>query len=183
MIKHLYIALALAITLTSCGARKSEVHKAKVETEKTTTDESKISTTEGIKETITATIDTTVIVPKKQAEVSKPLLEVVNGQPLIYEDEDIRSETSYDNITGAITNKTTRKEQNIPVKGKQVTQRTIKRDIQQQNDIKTSEKSKSETKDKIIDKKESFMRYWWILLIVLAIYIAYKIYRKSRLFS
>lgn len=168
--------------LVSCGARKSEVHKE--QTEKTIKEKVTTNTAEAIKETVTTEIDTVITLQGKTIEAAKFLHDVVNGQPMVYEDEDVRSETYYEGNTGLLLNKTTLKPKKIPVKKKEVAQREIRRDIQQKSNVNIEESTSK--KDKVTARSGITIFTWvgifvFILLIILLIIWIWRKYRKASL--
>lgn len=144
------ILLLTAILFIGCGARKSNVSKS--ETEKTVKEQSEKTTSEVIKETETVTTEGEVIIPEHKTEIQKPISVILEGEPMIYEDEHIKSETSYDKETGNIKNTTTQKPKTVPVKTVSVMDREITRGIEEKKTTDTAEKSK--LKDKVTEKED-----------------------------
>lgn len=133
----------LSLLLVSCGSRKSQVNKT--QKEMTTKEQTKTTTSEAIKETVTTTIDTTVTIPERTSTFTVPI--PVDAEPYIYEDDHIRSETTYDRNTGVLSNKVTSKGVVLPVKSKSVTEREIKRETKQEQKREVKEKEKSKVKE------------------------------------
>lgn len=174
MKKYIYILIGLFL-LSSCGARKSSVNKS--ETTKEVKENVVTNTREEITETVTRVIDTVIKVPEAVTETEKPLDEVMNGQPMVYEDENIKSETYYDRETGSLRNKTTQKAKDIPVKQKEVTQREIKRNTDEHRNISTTEKTKTKAKD--TERKQSFAWVFWVIGILAAAWFIMLIGRRT----
>lgn len=150
----------IAFTLFSCGSRK--VNKSISKTESQTKEHTDTRTQEDITETVTTTIDTTVTTPKRTSNYTSVL---VDSSPMVFEDDNIRSETSYDRKTGFLSNKVTVKPTKIYVKEKSVTERQIKRNT----DIKSDKvvESKTESKGKQVEREGSS---WLKLVIRIAIF-------------
>lgn len=163
------------LLLCSCGARKSSVNKS--ETSKEVKENVVINTKEEIKETVTKVVDTIIKVPEAITETEKPIDEVLKGQPMVYEDENIKSETYYDNETGSLKNKTTQKAKDVHVKQKEVTQREIKRNTDEQRNTSTKEKTKTKIKD--TEREQSFAWVLWAVGIPAVIWFIIFVWRKK----
>lgn len=138
------IAIAfVSLMLVSCGSRKSQVNKTQKET--TTKEQTNTATNEAISENVTTTIDTTINVPARTSSFTVPL--PVDATPYVYEDDHIRSETSYDRNTGVLSNKVTSKGVGVAVKAKSITEREIKRETKQEQKREVKEKEKSNVKE------------------------------------
>lgn len=154
--------LFVAFTLFSCGSRK--VNKTTERNETKQTEQTNTRTQEAIQETVTTTIDTTITTPERTSSYSAPL--PVDAEPYIFEDDNIRSETSYNRNTGVLSNKVTVKPVKIPVAAKSVTERQINRNTDVKID-KVSE-SNSESKGKQVEREGI---QWWVWLIVLVVFL------------
>lgn len=152
--------LFVAFTLFSCGSRK--VNKTTERNETKQTEQTNTRTAETIQEKVTTTIDTTITTPERTSTFVAPL--PVDAEPYIFEDDNIRSETSYNRNTGVLSNKVTVKPVKIPVKEKSVTERQIKRDT----DIKSDKvvEVKSESKGKQVEREGSDWLKWVIRIVI-----------------
>lgn len=161
MKKHLYILVSLV--LLSCGSRKVQVNTSEIkkDTSLTTTqiDSSKsIKTTDDNTNIDFNTEETEIcIIPLDSTKEIK-----VNGKT--YFNVKLRIKKRKDNTTYQNTNK--------------VAQIDLKHVIKH-TEAKSS--TKQNTKVKNIDRKESILNYWWILLIIILIYLFYKWQNKLRL--
>lgn len=171
-----FILLLISLFLLSCGARKSEVNKS--ETKKELEENTVTTTKEEIKETVTTETEGTISIPEKVVEAEKPLADITDGKPLVYEDENIKSETYYDANTGNIKSKTTQKPKEIPVKQKEVAERVILRDKAENKQLDYKETTIS--KDKETDREASYNWIWWIVGAFVVIYIILFIWRKYK---
>lgn len=173
--KHICL-LAIIILLCSCGARKSSVNKA--ETKKKVKENVVTNTREEIIETVTRVIDTVIKIPGTVTETEKPLDDVLNGQPLVYEDGSILSETWYDSNTRVLKNKTTQKARDVTVHQKEVTQREIKRAFDEKRNAETTEDTKTKTKE--TNREQPFAWALWLVGIVVAAWLIILLWRRNR---
>lgn len=172
-----YILLLLSIfLLLSCGARKSQVNKT--ETEKEVKENTVTVTKEEVTETETKVIDATISIPAKVFEGKDFIQHIIDGKPLIYENEDIKSETYYDANTGDIKNVTTQKAKDIPVKQKEVIQRTIIRDIHENKKIEAKESTS--VKNKQTERKSSYNWICWVIIGIVILWLIILFYRKYK---
>ena len=171
-----YICLLITILLCSCGARKSSVNKS--EAQKEVKENVVTNTREEIKETVTRMIDTVIKLPEAVTETEKPLDEVLGGQPMVYEDDSILSETWYDNSTGALKNKTIQKAKDVPVHQKEVTQREIKRAIDEKRNAETTEETKIKVKE--TDREQPFAWMLWLVTLLGIAWFVILIGRRNR---
>lgn len=164
----------VAFTLFSCGARKVNKTSSKEQTKQT--EQTNTRTSETIQETVTTTIDTTITTPERTSSYTTPL--PIDSEPYIFEDDNIRSETSYNRNTGVLSNKVTVKPAKIPVTAKSVTERQIKRDTDVKSDKVTE--SKSESKGKQVDRKGNSYIAWICLFIAIAYFVWFILTRKKK---
>lgn len=161
MKKHLYILVSLV--LLSCGSRKVQVNTSEIkkDTSLTTT---QIDSSKSIK---TTDDNTNIDFNTEETEISIIPLDStkeikVNGKT--YFNVKLRIKKRKDNTTYQNT--------------KKVAQIDLKHVIKH-TEAKSS--TKQNTKVKNIDRKESILNYWWILLIIILIYLFYKWQSKLRL--
>jgi hypothetical protein len=149
--KNKIITIALAFTLLSCSTRKVETSKETVKEEVTQTvkEETKTDTNETVKVVDTSTVDEIEFVP------------IDNTQPIIY---------GTTKVFNAKIRHVKRKNGITTVSDKKVAQ--IKR-----NDAKTVGKREVKVKDKVTER-ESF-NYWWLILLVGLVYLAYRKLRRT----
>lgn len=159
---YVSIAIVLSYLLFSCGSRKVETNKT--EKESVTKQQSETNTKETIQENVTTRIDTVVIIPQRSGTISAPISTITEAEPLIYEDDAIKSVTKYNRNTGVLSNEVTRKRVDVPVKAETTTNRTIERDIANKSNTETKEKEKSKVKQ---SERES--SWGWIIFV--AIYL------------
>jgi hypothetical protein len=140
-----------ALLLIGCGTRKVETSKETVKEEVTQTvkEETKTDTNETVKVVDTSTVDEIEFVP------------IDNTQPIIY---------GTTKVFNAKIRHVKRKNGITTVSDKKVAQ--IKR-----NDIKTVGKREIKVKDKVTER-ESF-NYWWLILLVGLVYLAYRYLRHT----
>lgn len=174
LLLKLSIAFVAFMVLFSCGARK--VNKTSSKEEIKQTEQTNIRTAETINETVTTTIDTTITTPERTSSYTTPL--PIDSEPYVFEDDNIRSETSYNRNTGVLSNKITVKHTKIPVTAKSVTERQIKRDTDVKSD-RVSE-SKSESKGKQVDRKGNSYIAWICLFIAIAYFVWFILTRKKK---
>jgi hypothetical protein len=142
---------ALLFLLCSCGSRKVTRQKETVKEEVTQTvkTETKTDTNETVKVVDTSTVDEIEFVP------------IDNNRPIIYNGKE---------VFNAKIRHVKRKNGITTVSDKKVSQ--IKR-----NDIKTVGKREIKVKDKVTER-ESF-NYWWLILLVGLVYLAYRKLRRT----
>lgn len=161
------IAIVSAYLFISCGSRKVETNK---QSEKTDTKEvTDTNTKETIQETVTTKIDTTITVPKHVAKSEAPISIITESDPLIYEDEHIKSVTKYNRNTGVLSNEVTRKSINIPVKAESVTNRNIERETAVKSDKETSTEKQGKVKQS--ERESSWSWLVWVLIALIAILV------------
>ena len=161
MKKHLYILVSLV--LLSCGSRKVQVNNTEIKKDSSVTT-TQIDSSKYIK---TTDDSTNINIDTEETEISITPLDStkeikVNGKT--YFNVKLRIKKRKDNTTYQNTNKVAQ------IDLKQVIKHT---------EAKSS--TKENTKVKNIDRKESILNYWWILLILIIIYSAYKWQNKLRL--
>jgi PBP1b-binding outer membrane lipoprotein LpoB len=143
--KHTLITLS-ALLLIGCGSRKSTVQKetVKEQTEQTATTETKTDTNETVKVVDTSTIDEIEFIP------------IDNTQPIIYNGQ---------KVFNAKIRHSKRKNDITTVSSKKVAET-------RRNEVKTKVKREVKVKDKVTEAKRGFP--WWILLVICALYLAYR---------
>jgi hypothetical protein len=143
--------IALLFLLCSCGSRKVTVQKETVKEEVTQTvkTETKTDTNETVKVVDTSTVDEIEFVP------------IDNNRPIIYNGKE---------VFNAKIRHVKRKNAITTVSDKKVAQ--IKR-----NDVKTVGKREVKVKDKVTER-ESF-NYWWLILLIGLILLAYRKLRRT----
>ena len=161
MKKHLYILVSLV--LLSCGSRKVQVNNTEIKKDSSVTT-TQIDSSKYIK---TTDDSTNINIDTEETEISITPLDStkeikVNGKT--YFNVKLRIKKRKDNTTYQNTNKVAQ------IDLKQVIKHT---------EAKSS--TKENTKVKNIDRKESILNYWWILLIIILIYLFYKWQNKLRL--
>lgn len=161
MKKHLYILVSLV--LLSCGSRKVQVNTTEIKKDSAVTT-TKIDSSKSIK---TTDDNTNIDFNTEETEISIIPLDStkeikVNGKT--YFNVKLRIKKRKDNTTYQNTNKVAQ------IDLKQVIKHTEAKSSTKQN-----------TKVKNIDRKESILNYWWILLIIILIYLFYKWQSKLRL--
>ena len=155
-----YILLLLLIV--SCGSRK--VNKSSVEEsvqktiEQTFVDSSKVE--------INKNLNVKVVDSSEESEICVVPLDTT--KPFIYENKTFKN---------AIL-KIKKHKNNIS------TQSLEKVSEKRQNAVKTTTSDKTQTQIEVshkdIDRKESLLSYWWILLLIAIAYIAYRVYDKNK---
>lgn len=155
-----YILLLLLIV--SCGSRK--VNKSSVEEsvqktiEQTFVDSSKVE--------INKNLNVKVVDSSEESEICVVPLDTT--KPFIYENKTFKN---------AIL-KIKKHKNNIS------TQSSEKVSEKRQNAVKTTTSDKTQTQIEVshkdIDRKESLLSYWWILLLIAIAYIAYRVYDKNK---
>lgn len=156
---YVSIAIVLSYLLFSCGSRKVETNK--IEKESVTKQQSETNTKETIQETVTSKIDTIVAIPERSGTISAPISSITESEPMIYEDDAIKSVTKYNRNTGVLSNEVIRKRVDVPVKAETTTNRTIERDIQAKSNTESVTKEKSKVKD--VERKSS---WGWIIAVI-----------------
>ena len=161
MKKHLYILVSLL--LLSCGSRKVQVNTTEIKKDTSVT----ITQIDSSKSIKTTDDNTNIYFNTEETEISIIPLDStkeikVNGKT--YFNVKLRIKKRKDNTTYQNT--------------KKVAQIDLKHVIKH-TEAKSS--TKQNTKVKNIDRKESILNYWWILLILILIYLAYKWQNKLRL--
>lgn len=156
------IILLLLIVLTSCGSRK--VNKSNVEqTVKQTVEQTLVDTS---KVDITTDVNIKVVDSSEESEISVQPLDTT--KPFIYDNKVFKNailkiKKHKNNISTQTSEKVSEKRRNaVTMTSKEKTQ------------------AKIEVVKKDIDKKESLLSYWWILLLIAIGYIAYRIYDKNK---
>lgn len=157
------LLIIFSLVLLSCGSRKVQVNTTEIkkDTSLTTT---QIDSSKSIK---TTDDNTNIDFNTEETEISIIPLDStkeikVNGKT--YFNVKLRIKKRKDNTTYQNT--------------KKVAQIDLKHVIKH-TEAKSS--TKQNTKVKNIDRKESILNYWWILLIIILIYLAYKWQSKLRL--
>jgi hypothetical protein len=155
-----YMLILLLLIFSSCGSRK--VNKSNVEeTKKETTETHLIDTSKTVTNTNVQVkiIDTSTTseVEVSPIDITKPF--VYNGQTL--NNAILRIKKHKNNISVVSDEKSSQIKRNAIVV-----------------DSKDKVESHTSIKKKDIDKKESILSYWWILLLIVAGYITYRKYIK-----
>lgn len=161
MKKHLYILVSLV--LLSCGSRKVQVNTSEIKKDSIVTT-TQIDSSKSIK---TTDDNTNINFNTEETEISIIPLDStkeikVNGKT--YFNVKLRIKKRKDNTTYQNTNKVAK------IDLKHVIKHTEAKSSTKQN-----------TKVKNIDRKESILNYWWILLLIILIYLFYKWQSKLRL--
>ena len=156
------IILLLLIVLTSCGSRK--VNKSNVEqTVKQTVEQTLVDTS---KVDITTDVNIKVVDSSEESEICVVPLDTT--KPFIYDNKVFKNailkiKKHKNNISTQTSEKVSEKRRNaVTMTNKENTQ------------------AKIEVVKKDIDKKESLLSYWWILLLIAIGYIAYRVYDKNK---
>lgn len=154
--------LILLVILTSCGSRK--VNKSNIEeTVKQTVDQTIVDTS---KVEINTDLNVKVIDSSEELEICVVPLDTT--KPFIYENKVFKNailkiKKHKNNISTQKSEKVSEKRQNA------VTQTTS---AKTQTQIEVTHKD--------VDRKESLLSYWWILLLIAIAYIAYRVYDKNK---
>ena len=161
MKKHLYILISLV--LLSCGSRKVQINTSEIKKDTSVT----ITQIDSSKSIKTTDDNTNIDFNTEETEISIIPLDStkeikVNGKT--YFNVKLRIKKRKDNTTYQNT--------------KKVAQIDLKHVIKH-TEAKSS--TKENTKVKNIDRKESILNYWWILLIIILSYLFYKWQNKLRL--
>ena len=161
MKKHLYILVSLV--LLSCGSRKVQVNTSEIKKDSSVTT-TKIDSSKSIK---TTDDNTNIYFNTEETEICIIPIDStkeikVNGK-------------TYFNVKLRIKK---RKDNTTYQNAKKVAQIDLKHVIKH-TEAKSS--TKQNTKVKNIDRKESILNYWWILLLIILIYLIYKWQSKIRL--
>lgn len=155
--------IIFSLLLVSCGSRKVQVNTSEIKKDSSVTT-TKIDSSKSIK---TTDDNTNINFNTEETEICIIPLDStkeikVNGKT--YFNVKLRIKKRKDNTTYKNTNK--------------VAQIDLKHVIKH-TEAKSS--TKQNTKVKNIDRKESILNYWWILLIIILIYLFYKWQSKLRL--
>jgi len=154
--------ILILLLLVSCGSRKvnksetKEVDTKKIEQTIVDTSKVVINTDTNVKIIDTSSISEIDIVP---IDTTKPF--TYNGKTI--KNAVLRIKKTKNNITTQSNEKVLEKRDNA------VTTNT-----------KAQEQTQIEVVHKDIDRKESLLSYWWVLLLIAIGYIAYKIYDKNK---
>ena len=140
-----------ALLLIGCGSRKATTQKETVKEEVTQTvkTETKTDTNETVKVIDTSTVDEIEFVP------------IDNNRPIIYNGKE---------VFNAKIRHVKRKNGITTVSDKKVAQ--IKR-----NDVKTVGKREIKVKDKVTERESG--SYWWLILLIGIILLAYRYLRRT----
>lgn len=156
------IILLLLIVLASCGSRK--VNKSNIEqTVKQTVEQTLVDTS---KVDITTDVNIKVVDSSEESEICVVPLDTT--KPFIYDNKVFKNailkiKKHKNNISTQTSEKVSEKRRNaVTMTNKENTQ------------------AKIEVVKKDIDKKESLLSYWWILLLIAIGYIAYRVYDKNK---
>lgn len=139
-----------ALLLIGCGSRKVETSKETVKENVTqsATTETKTDTNETVKVVDTSTIDEIEFIP------------IDNTQPIIYNGK---------KVFNAKIRHSKRKNDITTVSSKKVAQIEKK-------DVKTKVKREVKVKDKVTERES--VSYWWLILVIGALYLAYRKLRR-----
>ena len=135
-----------ALLLIGCGTRKVETSKQTVKEEVTqmATTETKTDTNENVKVIDTSTVDEIEFVP------------IDNNRPIIYNGKEVfNAKIRHVKRKNGITTETVKKVAETS-----------------RNEVKTKVKREVKVKDKVTEAKRGFP--WWILLVIGALYLAYR---------
>lgn len=143
--KHTLITIS-ALLLIGCGSRKTQSSKETVKENVTqsSTTETKIDTNETVKVVDTSTVDEIEFIP------------IDNTQPIIY---------GTTKVYNAKIRHSKRKNDITTVSSKKVAKIEKK-------EVKTKANREVKVKDKVTEAKRGF--HWWILLVIGALYLAYR---------
>jgi len=155
--------IIFSLLLVSCGSRKVQVNTTEIKKDSSVTT-TQIDSSKSIK---TTDDSTNINIDTEETEISITPLDStkeikVNGK-------------TYFNVKLSIKR---RKDNSLYRNNNKVSQIQLKHQIKH-TEAKSS--TKQNTKVKNIDRKESILNYWWILLILIIIYSAYKWQSKLRL--
>jgi len=140
-----------ALLLIGCGTRKVETSKQTVKEEVTqmATTETKTDTNENVKVIDTSTVDEIEFVP------------IDNNRPIIYNGKEVfNAKIRHVKRKNGITTETVKKVAETS-----------------RNEVKTKVKREVKVKDKVTER-ESF-NYWWLILLVGIILLAYRYLRRT----
>lgn len=154
--------LILLLLLVSCGSRK--VNKSNVEetinhtAEQTVVDTSKVD--------INTDLNVKVVDSSEESEICVEPLDTT--KPFIYDNKVfknavLRIKKHKNNISTHTSEKVSEKRRNAVI-----------------TTVKDKTQTQVEVTHKDIDKKESLLSYWWILLLIAIAYIAYRVYDKNK---
>jgi hypothetical protein len=166
--KNITIILCLAL-LTSCSVFKKvnkTENKTDVKTETTTTETTRITETE------TQTADTVIHEAGTEVSGTKPVQELVEGDSLCAENDQVKSTVTYDKVTGKLKLTALVKPHNIPVKI------NIGKTRITETHTNTTTKKKDTLVAKSVNRKIWNVPFAWLLLLLIALAVVYY-YRKK----
>lgn len=185
----LFALLFIIIASTSCGTYKKAVNKQKHTEEMKTESEVKTKTdtnTEtGTTRTITETFSTNIVIEEKTVSDSADLANLLNGEELIFENEDLKFITSIDSSTKKVKSQVIKKKQVIPIQGTKKTEEIINE--KQHQTVNTDEKKKTESevtdKSKVKDTVTNIGMPWyfWIVILILAFILIWMVLKRFEL--
>lgn len=149
MKKLLY--LMIGFSLISCS-----IHKKVDKTKETTSTHTETATTR----TITEQLDTNLVFEEDSVKGEKPASEVLDGKPLVTEDENTRTEVSYDPATGNLKSKTVSKPKTVPVHINKTTTEKENKTVREKKTVVEKHKDK---------EVESWFNWNYLWLIVAAV--------------
>jgi hypothetical protein len=151
--KLLIKLLLVLILFTSCGARKTQVSTEDIKIEATTKVTEEVSQVSEKTETL---IDTTSIIEEEFEPINDSLPMVIDKKNGIFKNARYKTSKTKKGITTA-------KKEESSLEAKKSTSNEVSMDI--------------ETKDKKVDREESFSSWIWLLIIV-GLILGYLEYRK-----
>jgi len=160
--KKILILFIVFSMLLSCGSRK--VQKSNITEDKKEEIETHIVDTSSV--VINTDVNTKTLDTSSCSEIEITPLDTT--KPFIYNNK------TFKNVVLRIK----KHKNNIS------TQTTEKVSENRHNAVTTTSKNKTQTQIEVvkkdIDKKESLLSYWWILLLIAIAYIAYRVYDKNK---
>lgn len=154
-----YIIILLVI-LSSCGSRKVQVNN--VDEKKNEVVESHLIDTS--KTIIKENINVKVLDTSEESEVC--IIPIDTTKAFMYDNK------LFKNVVLKIKKRKNNITTNSNENSSQIKQNGVV------ENVKVKKEYKIETKEKQIEKKESLLSYWWILLLIIGGYIAYRKYIK-----
>lgn len=127
------VCAAISALFSSCSTTK-HIDRQAVTTHQAASDSGRKveEATRTIQRTTKEEYEAPATIPGTEAQGSIPLPDLMGGKPLVTEDENQRTEATYNNKTGEVNVKTKLKPRTVPVKGKrevnEVIQEVVKKD-------------------------------------------------------
>ena len=148
-----FLLILVAVIITSCGARKSSSSTEDIKIEATTKVTEEVSQVSEKTETL---VDTTSIIEEEFEPINDSLPMVIDKKNGIFKNARYKTSKTKKGITTA-------KKEESSLEAKKSTSNEVSMDI--------------ETKDKKVDREESFSSWIWLLIIV-GLILGYLEYRK-----